>query len=171
METKPEPVSVIALEDEPEAADAGLTDVRTGTGLGFMSSEIVKATVLDEAPPSFCGFVTPTCAVDAEARSEAERFIWRLPEETYRVARSVPFQVISEPGTKLEPVAVRTMPGLPAVTEEGEIELSSGAACVWPVLEGVELVPQPMVSTAEPNNTSRTDRWPKLFMRTLGNKE
>jgi hypothetical protein len=157
----------MVVSDEPTAAEFGVIDVRTGTGLGDTDPEMTKGRVPEDAPPEFWGLLTAICTVAAVARSAATSVVWRLADETKRVARFVPPHVISEPATKLLPCTVSVSPGLPAVAEEGLREEMDGAAT------GVELFtfppePHPTVDPARQRMASKeANQRAKLFIRYL----
>ena len=72
-----------------------------------------------DVPPAGAGFTTVTLAVPASARSAAGIAAVSWLEETKVVARAVPFQFTVELLTKLLPLTVNVMPGVPGAALDG----------------------------------------------------
>src|SRR5690349_7645915 len=81
-----------------------------------------------EAPPPGAGLKTVTAAVPAVAMSLAGTCAMRPPLSV--VGRSVPFQRISEPGTKLVPVTAKVKVCAPTGAQLGSRELIVGMGFV-----------------------------------------
>ncbi len=78
-------------------------------------------------PPPGAGVNTVISAVPVATIFAAGTVAVNCVALTKVVANAVPFQLIVEPLIKLVPVAVNVNAALPALAEEGDIELNVGA--------------------------------------------
>ena len=93
-------------------------------GAGFV---MVKGSAFD-APPPGAGLSTETKATVALVTSAAEIVVVREVLEAKNVGRGEPFQKITEPGTKLDPVTASAKAGLPPAMVGGFSEEITGTA-------------------------------------------
>jgi hypothetical protein len=119
--TKLLPFAVSVKAAPPAVAEVGLMLVSAGAGL-----LIVKVCALVTPPPG-AGLKTVTLAVPAVAILAASILAVNFILLTQVVVRSVPFQRMTEPVTKLLPFAVSVKAAPPAVAEVGLILVSAGA--------------------------------------------
>ena len=94
---------------------------------------IGKNTTLDVPPPGL-GLTTVTEAVPAVAISETKMLAANCELLTNVVARALPFQLTTDPDTKLVPFTVRVNPAPPGATASGTSGwLISGTGFTVPV--------------------------------------
>ena len=120
VETKLLPFRVSVKASPPTITFVGESEFKRGTRL-----LMVKLAVFD-APPPGVGFVTCIGAVPAVAMSVAGTEAVSCVELTNVVVRLLPFQLTTDPDTKLEPLTVRVKADPPAVALVGEIVLMAG---------------------------------------------
>ena len=133
--TKPVPVTVNVKAPLPSSAEFGLRLVNTGTGFGALMVNVCAA----EVPPPGVGLKTVICAVPALTMSAAGICAVNCVVLTKVVVRAVPFQRITEAGTKPVPVAVNVKVPEPCNAEAGLMLVNTGAGfwpaiVIWPVL-------------------------------------
>jgi hypothetical protein len=117
------PVSANVNEELPFAADEGLIERATGTGLLL---EVIVNVSPEDVPPPGVGLKTVTVAVPADAMFAAGTIAVTLVAETYVVVRLVPFHLTTEDEMKLLPFTVKVNEALPAAAEVGLKEVAAG---------------------------------------------
>ena len=117
------PVSANVNEELPFAADEGLIERATGTGLLL---EVIVNVSPEDVPPPGVGLKTVTVAVPADAMFAAGTIAVTLVAETYVVVRLVPFHLTTDDEMKLLPFTVKVNEALPAAAEVGLKEVAAG---------------------------------------------
>ena len=110
-------------EELPFAADEGLIDRATGTGLLL---EVIVKVSPDDVPPPGVGLNTVTVAVPADAMFAAGTVALTCVAETYTVVRLVPFHLTTDDEIKLLPFTVKVNEVPPAVAEVGLKKVAAG---------------------------------------------
>jgi len=122
----------------------------------------VNVTALDVPPPGG-GFTTVTEAVPGDATSAAVTVAVSCVDETYVVAKAVPFQRTVEPETKLLPFTVIVNDGHPAGYELGLSEVMVGTGLLMVnVTGGVDVL------VGGPGFVTVTDAVPAVATRAAG---
>ncbi len=110
-------------EELPFAADEGLIDIATGTGLLL---EVIVNVNPEDVPPPDVGLNTVTVALPPETIFAAGTVAVTLVAETYVVVRLVPFHLTIDEEMKLFPFTVRVNEVPPAAAEEGLKDVAAG---------------------------------------------
>src|SRR5580658_8476087 len=97
--TKPVPATVTAVAVVvPASAEAGLNDVRPGTGFVTLNDTVL------ELPPFGGGLITRICTVPAVAMSAARTSVVNEVASENKVGRLLPFTATTDWDTKFLPL-------------------------------------------------------------------
>jgi len=117
------PYTVNVNEPPPGGAVFGLMPVNVGTGLLAALTRKISEPL---GPPPGAGLNTEIGAVPVLVTYVLGTEAVNCVELTYVVASAIPFHLITEPETKLLPLAVIVKPAEPATAVVGEIEFNIG---------------------------------------------